>query len=195
MVGAGGAAKKWIGLVAGMWVEASAGNAYTFAFYSPKLKHVLHYHQFQLNNLGVAKDIGENVGLLAGALCNSLPPWVMLSIGATTGFIGYGMLWLVVSQQIAPLPYWQVQQTSPKPSTIQTMNLYVVFCELLFRYLTFFYSFQSCYHININMFVCRDCRCVYSNVSERIARPGSVPRSLLHACATSRTAEAQWPEF
>jgi len=108
MVGAGGAAKKWIGLVAGMWVEASAGNAYTFAFYSPKLKHVLHYHQFQLNNLGVAKDIGENVGLLAGALCNSLPPWVMLSIGATTGFIGYGMLWLVVSQQIAPLPYWQM---------------------------------------------------------------------------------------
>ncbi|CAM6029741.1 unnamed protein product [Sphagnum balticum] len=108
MVGAGGAAKKWIGLVAGMWVEASAGNAYTFAFYSTKLKHVLHYHQFQLNNLGVAKDIGENVGLLAGALCNSLPPWVMLSIGATTGFIGYGMLWLVVSQQIAPLPYWQM---------------------------------------------------------------------------------------
>ncbi|CAM6078860.1 unnamed protein product [Sphagnum tenellum] len=108
MVGAGGAAKKWIGLVAGMWVEASAGNAYTFAFYSTKLKHVLHYHQFQLNNLGVAKDIGENVGLLAGALCNSLPPWVMLSIGATSGFIGYGMLWLVVSQQIAPLPYWQM---------------------------------------------------------------------------------------
>ncbi|CAM6051293.1 unnamed protein product [Sphagnum compactum] len=108
MVGAGGAAKKWIGLVAGMWVEASAGNAYTFAFYSTKLKHVLHYHQFQLNNLGVAKDIGENVGLLAGALCNSLPPWVMLSIGATAGFIGYGMLWLVVSQQIAPLPYWQM---------------------------------------------------------------------------------------
>ncbi len=140
MVGAGGAAKKWIGLVAGMWVEASAGNAYTFAFYSTKLKHVLHYHQFQLNNLGVAKDIGENVGLLAGALCNSLPPWVMLSIGATTGFIGYGMLWLVVSQQIAPLPYWQVQQTSPKPSTIQTINLDVVFCEFLFTYLTHFCS-------------------------------------------------------
>jgi hypothetical protein len=137
MVGAGGAAKKWIGLVAGMWVEASAGNAYTFAFYSTKLKHVLHYHQFQLNNLGVAKDIGENVGLLAGALCNSLPPWVMLSIGATSGFIGYGMLWLVVSQQIAPLPYWQVQ-TSPKPSTIQTMNLYVVFCEFFVHILDIF---------------------------------------------------------
>jgi len=137
MVGAGGAAKKWIGLVAGMWVEASAGNAYTFAFYSTKLKHVLHYHQFQLNNLGVAKDIGENVGLLAGALCNSLPPWVMLSIGATSGFIGYGMLWLVVSQQIAPLPYWQVQ-TSRKPSTIQTMNLYVVFCEFFVHILDIF---------------------------------------------------------
>ena len=102
-------ARKWMGLAAAMWVEASAGNAYTFAFYSPTLKHVLHYHQFQLNNLGVAKDIGENVGLIAGLLCNALPPWALLSIGAICGFLGYGVLWLVVSQQIGLLPYWQVK--------------------------------------------------------------------------------------
>ena len=59
-------ATKWVGLAAAIWVQASAGNAYMFAFYSPSLKSVLHYNQLQLNNLGVAKDIGENVGLLAG---------------------------------------------------------------------------------------------------------------------------------
>lgn len=101
-------ATKWVGLAAAIWVQASAGNAYMFAFYSPTLKSILHYNQLQLNNLGVAKDIGENVGLLAGLLCNKLPAWTLLCIGALFGFLGYGTLWLVVSGQIAPLPYWQM---------------------------------------------------------------------------------------
>jgi hypothetical protein len=84
-----------------------------FAFYSPSLKSVLHYNQLQLNNLGVAKDIGENVGLLAGLLCNKIPAWTLLCIGALLGFLGYGTLWLVVSGQIAPLPYWQVSASFP----------------------------------------------------------------------------------
>lgn len=104
-------ATKWVGLVAGMWVQASAGNAYMFSFYSPTLKSVLNYNQLQLNNLGVAKDIGENVGLLAGLLCNKVPAWTLLFIGALSGFFGYGTMWLVVSEQIPPLPYWQVSKT------------------------------------------------------------------------------------
>jgi hypothetical protein len=106
-------ATKWVGLAAAIWVQASAGNAYMFAFYSPSLKSVLHYNQLQLNNLGVAKDIGENVGLLAGLLCNKIPAWTLLCIGALLGFLGYGTLWLVVSGQIAPLPYWQVSASFP----------------------------------------------------------------------------------
>lgn len=101
-------ATKWVGLSAAIWVQASAGNAYMFAFYSPTLKYVLSYNQVQLNNLGVAKDFGENVGLLAGVLCNKLPPWTLLCTGALCGFVGYGSLWLVVSGQIAPIPYWQM---------------------------------------------------------------------------------------
>ncbi|KAH8949564.1 hypothetical protein BDL97_10G038600 [Sphagnum fallax] len=106
--GAALTATKWFGLSAAMWVQASAGNAYMFAFYSSKLKTVLHYNQLQVNNLGVAKDLGENVGLLAGFLCNKLPPWTLLSIGALTGFLGYGVTWLVVSERIQALPYWQM---------------------------------------------------------------------------------------
>ncbi|KAG0580582.1 hypothetical protein KC19_4G184400 [Ceratodon purpureus] len=101
-------ATKWVGLVAAIWVQASAGNAYMFAFYSPALKSVLHYNQLQLNNLGVAKDFGENVGLIAGLLCNKLPAWILLCTGALFGCVGYGTLWLVVSEQISPLPYWQM---------------------------------------------------------------------------------------
>eukprot|EP01018_Ginkgo_biloba_P015962 Gb_29846 [translate_table: standard] len=98
----------WLGLAAAVLVQILAGNPYNFPLYSPKLKSVLGYNQLQLSNLGVANDIGENVGLLAGLLCNKFPPWAILSIGSAISFLGYGVLWLVVSQTISPLPYWVV---------------------------------------------------------------------------------------
>ncbi|GLJ26313.1 hypothetical protein SUGI_0506140 [Cryptomeria japonica] len=103
-----GAIAPWMGLVAGVCIQILAGNPYNFPLYSHKLKTVLGYNQLQLTNLGVANDIGENVGLLAGFLCNKIPPWSILSIGAVASFIGYGVIWLVVSQTINPLPYWVV---------------------------------------------------------------------------------------
>ncbi|KAL6952748.1 hypothetical protein U1Q18_050562 [Sarracenia purpurea var. burkii] len=36
---------------------------------------------WQLTILGVANDVGENVGVLSGIACNKLPPWVVLSVG------------------------------------------------------------------------------------------------------------------
>lgn len=99
---------KWLGLVAGMWVQGSGGSAYMFPSYSPLLKSFFKYKQLEVNNLGVAKDLGENVGLLAGMLCNKLPAWLLLCIGALESVFGYGTVWLVVSGRIAPLPYWQV---------------------------------------------------------------------------------------
>lgn len=107
-VGPKGQVTKWVGLAAGIWVQALAGNGNVFAHYSTALKNVLQINQVQLNNLGVAKDFGENVGLLAGGLCNLLPTWVILLIGALECFFGYGIVWLVMSEHIAPLPYWQV---------------------------------------------------------------------------------------
>lgn len=103
-----GTRPPWVGLGAAVWVQIAAGNAYTFPLYSHSLKSVLGFNQRQLTMLGVANDIGENVGLIPGIASNKLPPWLILLIGALACFSGYGVLWLVVSRTLDPLPYWLV---------------------------------------------------------------------------------------
>eukprot|EP00262_Sarcandra_glabra_P010010 TRINITY_DN24867_c0_g1_i1.p1 TRINITY_DN24867_c0_g1~~TRINITY_DN24867_c0_g1_i1.p1 ORF type:complete len:582 (-),score=67.50 TRINITY_DN24867_c0_g1_i1:283-1995(-) len=101
-----GSRPPWVGLGAAVWVQVAAGNAYNFPLYSHSLKSVLGFSQQQLTMLGVANDIGENVGILPGIACNKLPPWVVLLIGCFACFLGYGVLWLAVSQTVQSLPYW-----------------------------------------------------------------------------------------
>nr|CAB3480533.1 unnamed protein product [Digitaria exilis] len=101
-----GTRPPWVGLAAAVWVQMAAGNAYTFPLYSPALKSVLGYDQRQLAMLGVANDIGENFGVVAGVLCNSLPPWLVLLFGAAFCFLGFGTLWLAVSRTVLGMPYW-----------------------------------------------------------------------------------------
>eukprot|EP00253_Pinus_taeda_P018556 PITA_18556 len=96
----------WLGIAAAVWIQVASGNAYTFPLYSDRMKGILNYSQAQLNNLGVANDIGENVGLLAGFICNKIPPWGILIIGSLASFFGYGLIWLVLSERISALPYW-----------------------------------------------------------------------------------------
>lgn len=102
----GGSRPPWVGLGAAVWVQIAAGSAYTFPLYSPSLKSVLGFSQQQLTILGVANDIGENVGILPGIACNKLPPWAVLLIGICLSFLGYGVIWLAISQTIQSLPYW-----------------------------------------------------------------------------------------
>ncbi|XP_076932111.1 protein NUCLEAR FUSION DEFECTIVE 4-like [Bidens hawaiensis] len=102
------AAGKWMGFVTAVWVQAIAGNNYTFSNYSDALKSLMALTQLQLNNLSVAKDIGKAFGLVAGLASNHVSPSVLLLIGSIEGFVGYGVQWLVVSQRIQPLPYWQM---------------------------------------------------------------------------------------
>ncbi|OMO83535.1 Nodulin-like protein [Corchorus olitorius] len=99
---------KWLGLVTAIWVQAICGNNYTFANYSDALKSLMALTQLQLNNLSVAKDVGKAFGLVSGFASDCLPPSVLLIIGSLEGLIGYGVQWLVVSQRISPLPYWQM---------------------------------------------------------------------------------------
>ncbi|KAK6120492.1 hypothetical protein DH2020_045750 [Rehmannia glutinosa] len=101
-----GSRPPWVGLGAAVWVQIAAGNAYTFPLYSPSLKSVLGFNQQQLTILGVANDIGENVGILPGIACNKFPPWAVLLVGVFTSFLGYGVLWLAVSQSVQSMPYW-----------------------------------------------------------------------------------------
>ncbi|KAE8709496.1 hypothetical protein F3Y22_tig00110330pilonHSYRG00048 [Hibiscus syriacus] len=99
---------KWVGLVAAIWVQAICGNNYTFANYSHALKSLMALTQLQLNNLSVAKDVGKAFGLVSGFASDCLPTSVLLIVGSLEGLIGYGAQWLVVSQRIRPLPYWQI---------------------------------------------------------------------------------------
>lgn len=105
-----GSRPPWVGLAAAVWVEIAAGNGYNFPLYSPTLKSVLGYNQRQLTILGVANDIGESVGLLPGIACNKFPPWAVLLVGVVFCFLGYGVIWLTVSQTITALPYWVVSE-------------------------------------------------------------------------------------
>ncbi|KAK8582500.1 hypothetical protein V6N13_069277 [Hibiscus sabdariffa] len=99
---------KWLGFVSAVWVQTISGNNYTFSNYSDAIKTLMNLTQLQLNNLSVAKDVGKAFGLLAGLASDRLPTPVILLIGAIEGFIGYGAQWLVVSQKIQPLSYWQM---------------------------------------------------------------------------------------
>ncbi|XP_049413481.1 protein NUCLEAR FUSION DEFECTIVE 4-like [Solanum stenotomum] len=104
----GGTRPPWVGLGAAVWLQIASGNAYNFPLYSHSLKSVLGFNQQQLTMLGVANDIGENVGLIPGLVCNKFPPWVVLLIGSFSCFFGYGVLWLSLSQTVQNLPYWML---------------------------------------------------------------------------------------
>ncbi|GMH04586.1 hypothetical protein Nepgr_006426 [Nepenthes gracilis] len=103
-----GTRPPWVGLGAAIWVVIASGNGYNFPLYSHSLKSVLGFNQRQLTMLGVANDIGENVGILPGIVCNIVPPWIVLSIGAFACFFGYAVLWLAVTRTVESLPYWSL---------------------------------------------------------------------------------------
>lgn len=100
-----GSRPPWVGLAAAVWVQIAAGNSYNFPLYSSALKSVLGLNQQKVTILGVANDIGENVGLLPGIACNKFPPWALILVGSVLCFLGYGVIWLAVSETISGLPY------------------------------------------------------------------------------------------
>nr|XP_027123577.1 protein NUCLEAR FUSION DEFECTIVE 4-like [Coffea arabica] len=101
-----GSRPPWVGLGAAVWVQIAAGNGYTFPLYSSALKSVLGLSQEQLTMLGVANDFGENVGIIPGIACNKFPPWAILLVAVCLSFLGYGVLWLAVSETVHYMPYW-----------------------------------------------------------------------------------------
>ena len=72
------------------------------------IKSTMGYNQKQLAILGVAKDLGACLGFVAGSLSDVLPSWGLLLIGAVHNFVGYGLLWLLVTQRLPTLPLWVV---------------------------------------------------------------------------------------
>ncbi|KAH7846400.1 hypothetical protein Vadar_013594 [Vaccinium darrowii] len=97
---------RWLVFVAAMWIQSCAGIGYLFGSISPVIKSSLNYNQKQIARLGVAKDLGDSVGFLAGSLCEFLPLWGALLVGALQNFIGYGLVWLIVTGRVPALPLW-----------------------------------------------------------------------------------------
>lgn len=97
---------RWLVFVAAMWIQSVAGVGYLFGSISPVIKSSLNYNQKQVARLGVAKDLGDSVGFLAGSLCEVLPLWGALLVGAFQNFVGYGWVWLVVTGRAPVLPLW-----------------------------------------------------------------------------------------
>ncbi|KAK9098520.1 hypothetical protein Syun_025565 [Stephania yunnanensis] len=122
-----GSRPPWVGLGAAVWVQIAGGNGGSFALYSHSLKSVLGFTQQQLTMIGVANDIGENVGLLPGIVCNKFPPWLLLLIGAVCCFLGYGVVWLAVSKTVLYMPYWIVSVLVDLNSILVVSSIGVIF--------------------------------------------------------------------
>ncbi|KAJ4973059.1 hypothetical protein NE237_006233 [Protea cynaroides] len=99
---------RWLVFVAAMWIQSCAGIGYLFGSISPVIKTSLGYNQRQIARLGVAKDLGDSVGFLAGSLCEVLPLWGTLLIGALQNFVGYGWVWLIVTNRVPTMPLWVI---------------------------------------------------------------------------------------
>ncbi|KAK8673423.1 hypothetical protein V6N13_111761 [Hibiscus sabdariffa] len=97
---------RWLVFVAAMWIQSCAGIGYVFGSISPVIKSSLSYNQRQLSKLGVAKDLGDSVGFLAGSLSEILPLWGALLVGALQNLVGYGWVWLIVTGRAPVLPLW-----------------------------------------------------------------------------------------
>ena len=154
-----GTRPPWLGLGAAVWVQIASGNAYNFPLYSHSLKSVLGYNQHQLTMLGVANDIGENVGLLPGIACNKLPPWIVLLIGAFSCFLGYGVFWLAVFRTVLYMPYWLVSLSFYRDSLFWLLQILL----LGSNYYGFFLSFWvfGLVSIKINsLFFCNSIRVI-----------------------------------
>ncbi|KAG4400752.1 hypothetical protein GLYMA_07G123100v4 [Glycine max] len=99
-----GESRKWVILLASIWVQAFTGTNFDFSSYSSELKSVLDITQLQLNYLSVASDMGKAFGWCSGVSLMYFPLWVVMFMAAFMGLFGYGFQWLVIHRLIT-LPY------------------------------------------------------------------------------------------
>ncbi|KAK1566481.1 hypothetical protein Q3G72_000599 [Acer saccharum] len=102
-----GQSRKWMILVATIWIQAFTGTNFDFSAYSSDLKSVLGISQVQLNYLATASDLGKVLGWSSGLALMYFPLWSVLFMAAFMGLIGYGLQWLVIRNVIS-LPYMLV---------------------------------------------------------------------------------------
>ncbi|KAJ1396860.1 Nodulin-like [Sesbania bispinosa] len=102
-----GQSRKWMILVATIWIQAFTGTNFDFSEYSSAMKSALNISQVQLNYLATANDMGKVFGWSSGLALMYLPLTLVLFIAASMGLIGYGLQWLLINDIIS-LPYFLV---------------------------------------------------------------------------------------
>ncbi|KAK9057506.1 hypothetical protein SSX86_022342 [Deinandra increscens subsp. villosa] len=102
-------ALQWLSLVGTIWLQSISATNSNFPAYSSQLKLLLSLSQLQLNNLAFASDAGKLFGFVSGIAAVYLPLWIVLLIGSSLGFIGYGVQYLfLLTEKISSLPYGAV---------------------------------------------------------------------------------------
>ncbi|KAJ6854234.1 uncharacterized protein M6B38_102015 [Iris pallida] len=102
-----GQSRKWMILVATIWIQAFTGTNFDFSAYSSQLKSVMGISQVQLNYLATASDLGKVFGWSSGLALLYLPLPLVLFLAAAVGFLSYGLQWLLITSTIS-LPYLPV---------------------------------------------------------------------------------------
>ncbi|KAJ6821116.1 uncharacterized protein M6B38_393730 [Iris pallida] len=102
-----GQSRKWMILVAIIWVQAFTGTNFDFSAYSSRLKSVMGISQVQLNYLATASDLGKVFGWSSGLALLYLPLPLVLFLAAAIGFASYGLQWLLITSTIS-LSYFPV---------------------------------------------------------------------------------------
>ncbi|CAN6227608.1 unnamed protein product [Urochloa humidicola] len=98
---------RWFMVFSSVLILSASGATFIFGMYSKSLKSSLGYDQRTLNTLAFFfKDLGYNVGILAGLLNEVTPPWVGLTVGAALNLSGYLMVYLAASGRTARPPVW-----------------------------------------------------------------------------------------
>ncbi|KAI5055995.1 hypothetical protein GOP47_0029516 [Adiantum capillus-veneris] len=103
---------KWMVMVSGMYLMASAAAAYDFSIYSQFVKATMNLNQEQLNTIALCLGIGDGVCFLAGVLYDLWKPWGVILVGILLNTGGYIMAWLGLTgrllSNIRKLRVWHV---------------------------------------------------------------------------------------
>ncbi|TVU34070.1 hypothetical protein EJB05_15895, partial [Eragrostis curvula] len=95
---------RWFMSFASMLILSVSGATLIFGMYSKELKSSLGYDQRTPNTLAFFKDLGYNVGILAGLINEVTPPWFGLAVGSALNLGGYLMIYLAVEGRTARPP-------------------------------------------------------------------------------------------
>ncbi|KAK3226612.1 hypothetical protein Dsin_006474 [Dipteronia sinensis] len=99
---------RWFMVFAALLILSVNGSSYMFGLYSNDLKSELGYDQTTLNMISFFKDLGGNLGVLAGLTYEVAPPWVVLLIGSIMNFFGFFMMWLSVTDRVSKPHVWKM---------------------------------------------------------------------------------------